>query len=109
MYFILKPRVEDVAHPEYDHREHTEADIDFSEDGTEISYRVEGIPLSAESPGESIGTLVTVFFDDDLSGPVELGPGVGDLLAVADSGPIVISFDEAIVYEQNFTLNTLVE
>ena len=106
---ILKPRLEELSHPELDYREHAEVDVDFSDDGAEVSYRVEGIPLSAESAGESLGTLVTVFFDDDLSGPVELGPGIGDLLASVESGPVVISFDEAVVYEQNFDLNTLVE
>jgi hypothetical protein len=42
-----------------------------------------------------------------MSGPIELGPGIGDLLATSDDGPITLTMEEAITYDLNIILNSM--
>ena len=79
------------------------AEIVLTETDAEVPYVFAGVPLSLDSEA---GFEVVAFFDDDMSGPVELGPGIGDLLATIDDGPIMMSFAEPITYDFNIDLNT---
>jgi hypothetical protein len=81
------------------------ASIVLTESDAEVTYFFPGIPLSLESEA---GFEIEAFFDDDMSGPIELGPGIGDLLATIDDGPIIMSFVDSIIYEFNIDLNTAI-
>ena len=103
LYINIKtPRLVPVEFAEI-HETHV-AEIILSESDAEVAYSFPGIPLSLD--GEA-GFEIEAFFDDDMSGPIELGPGIGDLLATSDDGPITLTMEEAITYDLNIILNSI--
>jgi hypothetical protein len=77
----------------------TSIEADFSEDGTEVAYRVEQVP-----PRDAPYSII-VFLDDDRSGSAT-GPNSGDLVAMESmmSFPQV-TLSEPQDYEASFVLN----
>jgi hypothetical protein len=76
----------------------TNFSADFSERGTQVPYRVDGI-IPRDTP-----YWVMAIFDDDGSG-WQMGPGTGDLLAMDGGDLFEIILDSPGEHEMDFDLN----